>query len=170
MDTNTLHSVFEADILPLRDTLVRVAMSVVHDADDAEDVVQDTMLRMWARRDEWSAIRDMASYCTTMCHRLAQDRMKMAGRRLTEPLDAEGHERVSDTPSPQQMLAAAELQHTIEVAIACLPVVQRQILALRENDEMTYDEIADTLGISMSQVKVYLMRARQRLRKAIAQK
>lgn len=156
---------FNTLILPLRDTMLRVALAITHNEEEAEDIVQDTMMKLWLKREQWSEIDNLQAYCMTACRHLAIDNAK-SKRHLAQPLDTQ-LEAASHEPSSQQHLEANELKAAIEIAYAALPPLQQKIIALREHDEMSYDEIADTLSISMSQVKVYLMRARTRLRKTV---
>ena len=65
---------FRNVILPLKDKLFRVALRITLDRAEAEDVVQDTMIRLWNMRDEWSEIESIEALCTTICKNLAIDR------------------------------------------------------------------------------------------------
>ena len=156
---------FKNDILPMRDALQRVAFGITRVQEEAEAAVQDTMLRVWAQRERWHEIDNIQAYTMTVCRHIALDIVRR--RHATLSLDEEGMQAPSHEASVHQRLEAEDTRGIIEIAYQALPVVQQRILALREKQEMSYDEIADALNLNMSQVKVYLMRARQRLRKAI---
>ena len=80
---------FRNDILPLKDKLFRLALRITLDRAEAEDVVQDTMIRVWNKRDEWSQFESVEAYCLTVAKNLAIDRSqkKEAQKRGTHPRD-----------------------------------------------------------------------------------
>lgn len=152
---------FRNEILPLKDKLFRLAFRVLLDRDEAEDVVQDTLLKLWERREEWEQIQSMEAYSMTLCRNLALDRNAAARRsnlRLNEEID--------QPPTGFSTLDMVDSRMRVEALrsfINELPEVQRSIILLRETDGRRYDEIANILNLSEAQVKVYLHRARQRL-------
>lgn len=80
---------FRNDILPLKDKLFRLALRITLDRAEAEDVVQDTMIRVWNKRDEWSQFESVEAYCLTVAKNLAIDRSqkKRSSKRGTHPRD-----------------------------------------------------------------------------------
>ncbi|MBQ0048696.1 MAG: sigma-70 family RNA polymerase sigma factor [Bacteroidales bacterium] len=153
---------FRDDILPLKDKLYRLALRVVCDRAEAEDIVQDTMLRLWERRDEWEQIRSLEAYALTLCRNIALDRCK-AARQGNLSLD-EQQDSPIDLRTPFDQLDERQRVEQLMRSIDRLPEVQRSIVLLRHVEEKSYDEIASILSLSTSQVKVYLHRARQRLK------
>lgn len=67
---------FRNDILPLKDKLFRLALRITLDRAEAEDVVQDTMIRVWNKRDEWSQFESVEAYCLIVAKNLAIDGVK----------------------------------------------------------------------------------------------
>ena len=65
---------FRNDILPLKDKLFRLALRITLDRAEAEDVVQDTMIRVWNKREEWSQFESIEAYCLVVTRNLAIDR------------------------------------------------------------------------------------------------
>ena len=65
---------FRDDILPLKDKLFRLALRITFDRAEAEDVVQDTMIRVWNKREEWTQFGSIEAYCLTVAKNLAIDR------------------------------------------------------------------------------------------------
>ena len=69
---------FRNDILPLKDSLFRLALRITLNKAEAEDVVQDTMMRVWKRREAMKEVEQMDAFCYTICRNLALDKMKRA--------------------------------------------------------------------------------------------
>lgn len=154
---------FRTDILPLKDKLYRLALRITLNAAEAEDVVQDTMLRLWDRRAEWPSIQNIEAFATTICRNLAIDRsQKLSNRNL--PLD-EGHDDTAHGSTPYEELSSSERITIVRNLIEGLPEVQRSIIQLRDIEGHSYAEIADIMKLSEEQVKVYLFRARQKIKK-----
>ena len=70
---------FRTDILPLKNELYRLALRITLNPAEAEDVVQDTMLKVWNRREQWAEIESIEAFCLTVCRNVALDKMKRAG-------------------------------------------------------------------------------------------
>ena len=153
---------FRDDILPLKDKLFRLALRITLHREEAEDIVQDTLLKVWEKRDTWSQIESIEAYCITICRNLALDRNSAARHsnlRLDEQMDAPP---LGTTPFEE--LNQREQIETTQRLMDSLPELWRSILQLRNVEGKRYDEIAQILSISESQVKVYLHRARTQLR------
>lgn len=153
---------FRNDILPLKDKLFRVALRITLDRAEAEDVVQDTMIRVWNKRDEWSEFDSVEAYCLTVCKNLAIDRsQKMVAQsvELTPEL-----EQSPDASGPYEELVNQEQISLIHKLINELPETQKIIMQLRDIEGESYKEIANVLQLSEDQVKVNLFRARQKIK------
>lgn len=153
---------FRNDILPLKDKLYRLAFRITLDSAEAEDVVQDTLIRVWNKRDEWSQVESIEAYCLTIVRNLAIDRSQKMEARNTE-LTSEVRE-MSDTLTPYDRLAQDEQMQLIHRLVNGLPEKQRTIMQLRDIEGKSYKEIANILQITEEQVKVNLFRARQKIK------
>lgn len=65
---------FRADVLPLKNKLFRLALRITLNHAEAEDVVQETMIKVWNRREEWQKIDSIEAFCLTICRNLAVDK------------------------------------------------------------------------------------------------
>ena len=65
---------FRTDILPLKDKLFRLALRITFDREEAEDIVQETLIRVWNKREEWHKIESIEAFCLTIAKNLAIDR------------------------------------------------------------------------------------------------
>ena len=67
---------FRNDILPLKNILYRLALRITCNNAEAEDIVQDTLMKVWNRRERWDEIDSIEAFCMTICRNLALDRMR----------------------------------------------------------------------------------------------
>lgn len=153
---------FRNDILPLKDKLFRLALRITLDRAEAEDVVQDTLIKVWNRRDEWAQFDSIEAYCLTIARNLAIDRsQKMEAQHIG--LTPETQE-MPDALTPDRQLEDSERLKLVHQLVNELPEKQRTILQLRDIEGKSYKEIADLLQVTEEQVKVNLFRARQRIK------
>ena len=153
---------FRDDILPLKDKLFRLALRITFDRAEAEDVVQDTMIRVWNKREEWTQFGSIEAYCLTVAKNLAIDRSQKKEAQNVE-LTPEMEEE-SEISGPYDQLVNNERMSIIHRLINELPEKQRLIMQLRDIEGESYKEIAKILNLTEEQVKVNLFRARQKLK------
>lgn len=153
---------FRNDILPLKDKLYRLALRITLDSAEAEDIVQDTMIRVWNKRDEWSQFNSIEAFCLTVARNLAIDRSQKSDAQNIE-LTIETQE-MSDGSTPERQLEQNEQMDLVRKLINELPEKQRTIIQLRDIEEKSYKEIADVMQLTEDQIKVNLFRARQRIK------
>ena len=152
---------FQHDILPLKNELYRLALRITLSREEAEDIVQDTMIKVWNNRERWQEIESIEAYCLTICRNLALDALKKKDNQ---------HDSIEDKEIPISSLYAQNLQENIiqrdyvqivRTLIDELPEKQRSCIQLRDFEGKTYREIAAILGITEEQVKVNIFRARK---------
>ena len=153
---------FRNDILPLKDKLFRLALRITLDRAEAEDVVQDTMIRVWNKRDEWQQFESVEAYCLIVAKNLAIDRSQKKDAQNVE-LTPEMAEEV-DTSGPYDRLVNNERMKIIHRLIDELPEKQRLIMQLWDIEGESYKDIAKVLQLTEEQVKVNLFRARQKVK------
>lgn len=153
---------FRDDILPLKDKLFRIALRITFNPAEAEDVVQDTMLRVWSRKNEWAEFQSIEAFCTTVARNLAIDRSQ---KKEAQNISLNTAFDISEASSgPSEILETKERFELIDRLINELPEKQRMIIQLRDIEGESYKEIARIMDISEEQVKVNLFRARQKVR------
>lgn len=153
---------FRNDILPLKDKLFRLALRITLDRAEAEDVVQDAMIRVWNKRYEWSQFESVEAYCLVITKNLAIDRSQKKEAQNVE-LTPEVEER-PEVSGPYEQLVTAERMRIIHGLIDGLPEKQRLIMQLRDIEGESYKKIATILHLTEEQVKVNLFRARQKVK------
>jgi RNA polymerase sigma factor (sigma-70 family) len=138
--------------------LRRYARALIGDRTGADDLVQDTMERGWKKLSSWQRGSDMRAWLFGIMHNLHIDQVRRP-QISTEVLD-------DDTPLP--LLRATQTDglemRDLQSALATLPAEQREILLLVALEEMSYEEVAATLGLPIGTVMSRLSRARQKLR------
>jgi len=152
--------------------LYRIALAYVRSHDDALDVVQETFVRAYQNAARWDGTAEVGRWLTRIGINQAIDRYRRDKRRRAthEPLEEGDHDaRAADNrPSPDGHVAAAETGARIGAALAALPEKQRSIFVLRHYQDMSLEEIAETLGLPLGTVKSGLHRAIQGLRQRLS--
>ncbi len=148
-------------ILPLRDRLFRIAWHIMRNREEAEDIVQDVMLRIWNKSEEVLQIECMEAYCYTMAKNLALNRIEL---KVNQQVDLENKQELWREEGPLLQLEENERVSLLLQLMEQLPEPQRDIIQLRDVEGMSYSEIALTLRLTEEQVKVYLFRARKKIK------
>ena len=160
---------FEEQVRQHQDRVYGFAYHFMGSRAAAEDVVQDVLIRFWERHGEVDAervlgwlLRSTRNACID-----AQRKRKTWRRFFESDADTLGA-AASPAPSPHAEAEAADVQRHLRRALGRLGEPYRSIVILREIQQLQYHEISETLDLPMSTVKVYLHRARQRLRHHLA--
>ena len=151
---------FRNDVLPLKDVLYRLALRITLQHEDAEDIVQDTLIKIWNKRDEWQDIDSIEAYSLTICRNLALDRLKRKDRH-SESIETIQLALHDATASPYEQIDQKDRLQIVKNIVNALPEKQRSCMQLRDFEGKTYKEIANIMDISEDQVKINLFRARQ---------
>jgi RNA polymerase sigma-70 factor (ECF subfamily) len=162
---------FEELAMPLFDQLYNFACWLTQDRTEAEDLVQETYAK---------ALRGFASFQAgtnfrAWIYRILRNTFltSRTGLKATAmiPLDAEDADEISAGPeTPESVLISHSEHKVVQEALETLPVHFREILLLCETEEMSYQEISETLSIPIGTVMSRLSRARKALRKILQQK
>ncbi len=141
------------------------AARVLGDRTEAEDAVQETLLRLWKIAPGW---RQGEAKVSTWCYRvlvnLCTDRLR--ARRPTVDIDAIA-EPPADLKSAVQTMTEAARSEALSAALAALPARQRQAVALRHIDELGNPEIAEIMDISVEAVESLVARGKRTLKAAL---
>ena len=160
---------FQTDVLPLKNDLFRLALRITMNREEAEDVVQETMMKVWNRREEWEQIESMEAFCFTICRNLSLDKVRRLGNHV-ETL--EPHHDPSDTSygaNPEEQAVQRDRVTLVRTLISQLPEKQRTCMQLRDMEGKAYKDIAQVMGITEQQVKVNIFRARQTIKQRFLQ-
>ena len=151
-------------MLPLKNELFRLALRITLNRAEAEDVVQETMIKVWNKRDHWDEIDSIEAFCLTICRNISLDKIKKAENQ-NQSIE-EGHDApdLSYTSNPEEQAMQRDRIRLIRHLIDHLPEKQRSCMQLRDFEGKSYKEIAQVLGISEEQVKINIFRARQTIK------
>ena len=156
---------FTERILPLKDQLLRVAFSIVRQAEEAEDIVQEVMLKVWDKRNDWLNLNSCEGYCIVMTRNMSIDFIR---RKKSPLLSLDEAQSVSaKEANPLEKMSRKETMTSIQQAMQTLPEKQLLSLQLREVEGKSYSEIAATLNMTAEQVKTNIHRARTGLRRLL---
>lgn len=156
---------FRDDVLPLKDKIFRLALRITLSRAEAEDIVQDVLIKVWNRRDDLAEIDSIEAYSLTVCRNLSLDRLQRKENDNVNLDDAPPTE-ADDAPPDLQMIRNERIDN-IKRLIERLPIPQRAAMQLRDMEGKTYKEISAITGQTEEQVKVNIFRARQYIRKQI---
>ena len=142
--------------------LRRYARALVGERSVADDLVQDTLERAWARHGQWRADGELRTWLFAIMHNLRVDQLRRPAVECV-PIDEEAHV----LPVRASQSDRIELDNLAE-ALARVPAEQRAVLLLISLEEMSYAEVAATLDIPLGTVMSRLSRGRERLRQILA--
>lgn len=159
---------FFNQVLPVRNKLYRFALRILGSVEEAEDVVQEVLIKVWDRKQELAPLQNAEAWCMRVTKNLSLDRLKAHGTRYAAPLEAA--EKISTGETPDLTTERRDLLAHIHQIIQQLPEKQRMIIQLRDIEGYTYKEIAAILELSVDQVKVSLFRARKTIKTQMERK
>ena len=137
--------------------LRRYARALVNDRTAADDLVQDTLERAWTRIQQFRAGTDLRAWMFSIMHNVHLNQVR--SRRDAVSFDEEVH----GIPQRATQSDALEMRD-MDRAMQALPVEQREVLLLVALEDLSYEEVAKTLGIPLGTVMSRLSRARERVR------
>lgn len=158
---------FANKVLKYKDNMFRFAYSYLKSSDEAKDVVQDVLLKLWETRYSLDDKKNMEAWCMTLTRNKSLDLMKSAGRKNTGSIDEVHQSPASYTDSPLETVAVKESMGHIESVLKEMPEKQVAVFRLRDMQGYSYIEIGEILGLSIDQVKVNIFRARKSLRQKL---
>jgi RNA polymerase sigma-70 factor (ECF subfamily) len=156
---------FETRVLPAKNKLFRFALRLLGSSEEAKDVVQETMIKVWNGRD-MAEVQNMEAWCMRITKNLSLDKLRSRQRKSTGSID-ERFDMVHESLSPHEKTEIQESMKRIDELMATLPDKQRQVMHLRDIEGYSYNEICEVLELDMNQVKVNLFRARNAVREKL---
>ena len=141
------------------DNLYGYAIKFLHDREEAKDVVQDVFEKLWIHRRKVEFDK-AKSWMFTTAHNSMINLCNRKGRiHFTD--------QIADFEKPRSVRSKFEMDQLIDRAVSILPPIQKSIILLRDLEGYSYKEIGVILELSETQVKVYLFRARKKIKKQL---
>ena len=159
---------FRNDVLPLKNALYRLALRITLNSAEAEDIVQDTLIKVWNKRESWAEIDSIEAFSMTICRNLALDRIDRRGSHNAS-IDEQGIDSQDSAATPLEQTQQRDSVALVRQIIDSLPVNQRMCIQLRDFEGKTYKEIAVALDMTDEQVKINIFRARQTIKQQFTQ-
>lgn len=156
---------FNDIVARLQDKMLRVAYRIVKSQEEAEDVVQDALVKIWKVREKISTVENVDAYCMMITRNIGIDKLRS---RKMETSDIDNHYDIkAKTANPERLSIVRDQLSHIRKVIDDLPENHKTVLELRDIEGYSYKEVSEITGYSIDKVKVYLHRARLKLKEQI---
>jgi len=153
---------FKTNILPVSKKLLRFATHFLKDEDEAKDVVQDVFMKLWQKRDDLENIENIEAFAMRMTRNRCLDVIRA---NKTIPIYAETDRRIKEeSVDVHAQFEFTESANQIKKLIDRLPDLQRAVMYMRDIEQLSYDEIAETTELQLNAIRVNLSRARKKVR------
>lgn len=155
---------FQQAVAPIRDKLYRFALRMMNNIPEAEDVVQEVLIKLWQQRERLLQVTNLEAWSVRMTRNVSVDKLRT--RKQTDDVDQLVNVE-TDLRTPDLLAEEKDTFLIVQQAIQELPEKQRLVMHLRDIEEHSYQEIAEALEMPMNQVKVNLFRARKKVREVL---
>jgi RNA polymerase sigma-70 factor (ECF subfamily) len=162
-------------IRPHERSVYMMALSLLHNEADAEDAAQEAFLKAFRNLAKFRGEAKFGTWLISITLNEARTRLRSKKSVKMEPMDGTPGDQESISPAllrdwreiPSEVLERKEVRQLLQEAICDLPLIYREVFLLRDVEELSVNESAETLGITIASVKVRLHRARMMLQKAL---
>src|SRR5262249_1434616 len=152
----------------LRDELVSTLWLLLGNQEDAPDVAQETFLRCWRTQDGLPEIQNLRAWIFRVGLNAAKDLQRSAWRRRVKPMLGADVTPIVDDTAPGRALEEREELHQLREALMNLRPEEKEVFLLRQNGELTYEQIAELHNRPVGTVKTQMRSALQKLRRVLA--
>ncbi|HUU46722.1 MAG TPA: sigma-70 family RNA polymerase sigma factor [Acidobacteriota bacterium] len=158
---------FEELVDRYKSRLVNLIYRMLSDQNEAEDLVQETFLRVWTHRQDYDFSYCLSTWVYTIALNLAKNELRKR-RRFKFFSISEMTEKGLELPDPK--MGPSALGHLLEGAISCLPTKYKAAFLLRDVEQLPYEDVAQILGVPLGTVKSRVNRARSVLKNELKPK
>ncbi len=151
----------------IRDELVSTLWFVLGNQEDAQDVAQEAFLRCWRHQDGLPEVQNLRAWIFRVGLNAAKDLQRSAWRRRVKPLVGADTMTMVETEPPTQALENQESLQQLREALMHLRPEEKEVFLLRQNGELTYEQIADLSKRPVGTIKTQMRSALQKLRKVL---
>ena len=140
---------------------------LVGNLEDAKDALQETFIKCWKHREQVNEIQNLKAWIFRIALNTGRDLRETAWRRKRQDLPEDGAALASKQPAPETRLEREERLAAVRGAVSELRSEEQEVFLLRQNGQLSYDEIAEAVGIPLGTVKTRMRLAITKLRKAL---
>ncbi len=158
-------SLFKQLLLPLYPRLQRVALRLLGNTEDAEDMVQEVYMKLWSKRDALPDVQDVEAYCVTLTKNMCIDRLRIAEAEK-EDMD-EVPIMLAETDDVEAQVERRDAVEQVKQIIGTLPEHQQQVITLRDMEDCSFEEIVEQTGLTAVNIRMLLSRARKTIRERL---
>jgi RNA polymerase sigma-70 factor, ECF subfamily len=151
----------------LRDELISALVFVLGNPEDARDAAQDAFIKCWNAREQLGNVRNLRAWIFRVCFNTAKDLRRSAWHRKSRPLRAEQYTMPARDLAPGHDVERQEAFERIRQAVLGLREEEKDVFLLRQNGELTYEQIAELRGCPVSTVKTQMRTALEKIRKVL---
>jgi len=151
----------------IRDELISTLLYVLGNRDDALDAAQEAFIKCWNARDQAHQVINLRAWIFRVCFNTAKDMQRSAWHRRAKPLKAEQYTMEAKGLAPGENAERRESVDRLRQAIRHLRDEEKEIFLLRQNGDLTYEQIADMRGCPVGTVKTQMRSALEKLRKIL---
>lgn len=155
---------FNHTILPLSKNVYSFALNMIGNPDDSADITQDVMIKLWLSRNELKHVDSPKAWALTITRNLCLDWLKKQKPTYDEQEVIRNSGCARDT---LQQLEAQETAQAVRQIIDTLPDNQREVMILREIEELEFEEIAQITGLTTNHIRVLLSRGRTEVKEKL---
>lgn len=169
LDTNQSNSErLLATFNQIRDELTSTLWFILGNKDDAQDIAQDAFLRCWKKQDDLPDVLNLKAWIFKVAINAAKDLRKSAWKRKTRTMPEEDVLMYKSAVSPLESLQENEMVAQLRTALMDLRPEEKEVFLLRQNAEMTYEQIAETANRPVGTIKTQMRSALQKLKVALS--
>jgi RNA polymerase sigma factor (sigma-70 family) len=157
---------FNSLVLPMSKKLLHFAFQMLHDTGEAEDTVQEVILKLWKIRDSLESYNSLEAFSMKITRNWCLDRLK-----AKKPVYIEGYQKGFDSvaadENPQKQMEKKDRLKILSMVLEKMPEQQRQIIQLRDIEGLEFEQIAEIMDTNVNALRVSLSRARNRMREEL---
>lgn len=151
---------FKKEVYPLSENMYRLSLRLLNDTELAKDCVQESFVKLWENRSRLKKVNNIQAFAFSIIRNMSVDKLRKA-KRINEFAK---NTVIQVTESNYEFIESKDL---IKKVIQSLPHQQRLIIELRDIEEFSYEEIAETLDITVNNIRVNLSITRKKVKEEI---
>jgi len=153
---------FKTDVLPISNKLLRFALQILQDEEEAKDVLQDVFLKLWEKRNDLNELENLEAFTMRMVRNRCLDVIRSRKTISMELIKKKNLPEEDNSGS--NLLEDLDTLYLVKQIICSLPELQRTIIHLRDIEQLEYEEISKATDLNVNSIRVNLSRARKKVR------